>query len=925
VARALPSGVVSFLFTDIEGSTRLLQRLGDEYNDTLTEHRRILRDAIGRHGGVEVDTQGDSFLIAFTRASDAVAAASSAQEAFAAGPVMVRMAVHTGEPSQTNEGYAGIDLHRGARIAAAGHGGQVLLSEATRTLVDAPVRDLGKHRLRDLSAPERIYQLEIDGLRSDFPPLRTLEAAGSNLPVSVTSFVGRDEQLRAIDELFDGTTDRLITLVGPGGAGKSRLALESARRRTGRYQHGVFHVSLVAVNDPDVIPLTIAETIGLTIDTMFGPERSRDDQLVGYLAERSLLLLLDNFEHLREGASIVGKIDAGAPNVHVLVTSRERLGLQGERVMEVSGLTDAAEALFIERARQIEADFDVSESTRAHVARICTLVEFMPLGIELAAAWATIVPPAELAKELEKSLDILTAAHRDVPERHRSLRAVFDGSWRLMREDERVGFSRLAAFRGSFSRAAAHAVAEVDLPLLRALVDKSLVKRNDLGRFELHELLRQYAAEALLSDPAEADEVRDRHARWYAGFLHERVERLRGAEMLDSRDELRMELGNMRSAAEWIAARWESDSARVVLKDLDAFYMTHSWSEGADMFESLAAVRGARRDAAWTRARAVQASRLAALNQSDRSDALANETLELVLGMRSDDDVWDTGQCLLALGTNASNRDEYQPSIRYLLEGRKAALEADDAHLLVWVDIWLGWSEISAGDLASAREHFDEALQAAQATGSEQLLAYAFHKMGILADELRDHATALDYHLKAFERSERNGDVPGMAYAMSRASLSAYHLGDYDAGLRYARAGLEGFSSLSHAWGIAGGLCRVGLSAMGLGHLEEARQSLRASVEKARSIGLRAMVLHAMTGLAGIAARQGDTLEAAALLNAIIATEGLPDVYRVVAQAELDRLAPSMTPEQSSAASERGRPEYVDRLAEPLLAAPAPI
>jgi predicted ATPase/class 3 adenylate cyclase len=919
VARRLPSGVVSLLFTDIEGSTRLLQQLGHQYSGALTEHRRIMRDAFRRHRGVEVDTQGDSFLVAFTRASDALAAASAAQEALASGPVNVRMAIHTGEPARTDEGYAGIDLHRGARIAAAGHGGQVLLSESTRTLIDAPVRDLGQHRLRDLSAPERIYQLEIEGLRSDFPPLRTLESAGSNLPAAVTSFVGRDEQLRAIDEFFDGATDRLITLVGPGGAGKTRLALEAARRRTGRYQHGVFHVPLVAVSDPDMIPLTIAETIGLTIDTMWGPDRSRDEQLVSYLAERSLLLLLDNFEHLRDGASIVKQIDEGAPNVHVLVTSRERLGLQAERVLEVPGLTDAGERLFVERARQIDADFDIAGPAKVHVTRICSLLEFMPLGIELAAAMATLIPAAELANELEKSLDILTAAHRDVPERHRSLRAVFDGSWSLMSDPERTGFRCLSVFRGSFSRAAAGSIADIDLPLLAALVDKSLVKRADLGRFELHELLRQYAAEALLAEPGNGNAVRDRHARWYADYLHARIDRLRGADMLDARDEIRMDLGNLRSAAEWIAARWDEPACREVFGDLDAFYMTHSWSEGADMFESLAEIRAARRDGGWLRARAVQASRLAALNQSETSDAIATKTLELLSDDGSAGDAGDIGQCLLALGTNAVNQDDYEVSVRHLLDGRRAALEAKDPHLLVWVDVWLGWAELEAGDLDSAREHFDEALQAARDTGSEQLLGYAYSKMGILADELGDHKTALDYHLKSFERFERNGDVPGLGYAMSRASLSAYHLGDYTAGLRYARAGLDAFSNISHGWGIAGALCRVGYSAMGVGDLEEARQAFLAAVEKAKALGLRAMVLHGMTGLAAIAGRQGVALDAAALLIAIVDTDGLPGVFRVVAQSELERVAGTLTPEQMSSARERGRAEGVDQLSESLL------
>jgi predicted ATPase len=907
-------GVVSLLFTDIEGSTRLLQQLGPGYPEALAEHRRLLREAFDRNGGVEVDTQGDSFLAAFSRASDAVKAAADAQGRLASGPISVRMAIHTGEPVTTDEGYAGIDLHRGARIAAAGHGGQVLVSESTRTLIDAPLRDLGRHRLKDLSAPERIFQLELPALRSEFPPLRTLDAGQSNLPAASTSFLGRDAELQAIDSYFDAPSSRLITLVGPGGAGKTRLALEAARRRLARYQHGVFHVPLVSVTDPDAITLTIAESIGLTIDTMWGLDRPRDDLLIGYLAERSLLLVLDNFEHLLDGAEIVRKIGEGAPAVHVLATSRERLGLQGERVMDVAGLDDAAEQLFVERAVQGDAAFAIAESDQRHVARICALVEFMPLGVELAAAWATMLPPAELAQELEKSLDVLTAAHRDVPERHRTLRAVFEGSWRLMTEREREAFARLSVFRGAFSREAARAVAGVDLALLASLVDKSLVKRAEIGRFEIHELLRQYAAEALLADHADADAVRERHARWFAGQLHDRAGRLRGAEMLDARDEVRLDMGNLRAAAEWIAAHWPAPDARQAAADMDAFYMTHSWSEGADLFGRLAELRSDQQDGAWLRIRSVYASRLSALNRSKASDAVSLETIPRIAA--GGGDAWDLGQCLWARGTCALDRDDYAAGVSLLLEARQAALESGDPHLLVWVDVWLGWGEIFTADLTSAREHFDEALETARATGSQMLLGYSFSKVGILADELGDHETGLRYHLQSHERFERAGDRPGLGYAMVRASLSAYFLGDYEAALRYARAGLEAFSEINHPWGIAASMCRLGFAALHVGDLTEARRALREAAERATVIGLRSLVVNAVTGLAAVAARDGDPSTAAAALESALDVEGLPGTFRMVAEHELAEVASRLTSEELAVARERAAAEGFDRLAE---------
>src|SRR3954453_2557240 len=337
MASGLPTGVVTLLFTDVEGSTRLLHSLGDGYGEALQEHRRRLRAAFAEHDGVEVDTQGDAFFIAFAGASNAVAAASEGQRALAGGPIRVRMGLHTGEPRLTEGGYVGLDVHKGARIAAVGHGGQVLLSQTTRALVDADVRDLGVHRLKDLSAPERIYQLEIGGLPCDFPLLKTIEAGMKNLPAPRTSFVGRGSELDEIDRLLDDPDCRMLTLVGPGGAGKTRLALEAAARRMERYPHGVHFVPLVSVASPEFLAPAVADSIQFAVDGAHSGF-SAQEQLLDYLCERSTLLVLDNFEHLVDGADLLGKIIERAPKVELLTTSRERLNVQSEWVLDVHGL-----------------------------------------------------------------------------------------------------------------------------------------------------------------------------------------------------------------------------------------------------------------------------------------------------------------------------------------------------------------------------------------------------------------------------------------------------------------------------------------------------------------------------------------------------------------------------------------------------------
>lgn len=874
----LPSGVVTLLFTDIEGSTRLLQRLGDKYADALAEHRRVLRDAFARHGGVEVDTQGDAFLVAFDRASDAVAAAADAQRALAATEIRVRMGVHTGEPRTGTEGYVGLDLHRGARIGASAHGGQVVLSESTRALVDAPVRDLGAHRLKDLTESEHLYQLEIDGLANDFPMLRTLDAGRSNLPVATTSFVGRDSELALIDEHLDDPACRLLTLVGPGGAGKSRLSVEAARRRTGRYAHGVFQVALAPVAEPSEIVPAIAGALGLTIDTMFGPDRSAEEQLQQYLADRSVLLLLDNFEHLLAGAEMVGRLLEAAPHADVLVTSRERLALQAEWIVEVRGLGAAAEKLFEERARRVDARFRLDAANIPHVERVCRAVEYMPLGIELAAASMAMLSASELATEIERDLDVLAASARDVPERHRSLRAAFEASWRLLDEAQQTAFRRLAAFRGAFTREAALAVTQAPLPVLSALVDKSLVRRTEVGRFELHELLRQYAAEALVHDSDDLSATRMRHARHYAGLLRSRGADLAGAEMLSARDELRLDVANLVAAAEWFTAYAAPDDARLVLRDLDAFYMAHSWAEGADAFARLAQIAH-NRDAdalpgpespVFLRAQSITAFRLAMVNAAEPSDAAANEVLSAV---RRDGDAWDLGMCLLALGINAVNRDEADDAVRLLAEARDVTLAANEQFLLCWVDLWLGWADMTRDDVPATREHFEEALAAARATASETNVAFALSKLGMLADHERQFREGLRFHLDAYRCFGRVGDPLGVGYAMSRASLSAYGLGEFEASAECARTGLEGFAEVNHAWGVVSAQVRLGLALIQLGEVVRARELLLEALATSRTMGFSLFAAHALTGLAGVIAREGDPARAGAILRSILGTE----------------------------------------------------
>src|SRR5262245_39404135 len=529
----LPTGTVTFLFTDIEGSTRLLEKLGDEYTTALAEHRRLLRDAFAEREGVEVDTQGDAFFVAFARATDAVAAAADGQRALAVTPIRVRMGIHTGEPLMTPEGYAGMDVHRAARSAPAGHRGQVLLSHTARELVEDDLSselsliDLGEHALKDLTRPQRIFQLHAEGLERDFPPLSTLDNRPTNLPPQATPLIGRERELAEVEAMLGRPEVRVLTLTGPGGAGKTRIALHAAADLLDEFRHGAFFVDLALVRDPTLVASTIAQTLSVKE----GAGRSVTDALGEFLKGRQVLLVLDNFEHVVEAGPEVVELVLRAPSVKALVASRSPLRVSAEREYPVPELADAdAAALFMERAQAIQPAFQ--NGNGAVIAEICRRLDRLPLAIELAAARIKLLPPAALLERLDQRLRVLTGGGRDLPDRQRTLRDTIAWSYELLDESDRRAFRRFAVFVGGCSLEAAGEVCDADLDVLASLVEKSLV-RQELGRLTMLATIREFALE-LLEQSRDADQTRERHARH---FLREADRHGGGLKLLDQREE----------------------------------------------------------------------------------------------------------------------------------------------------------------------------------------------------------------------------------------------------------------------------------------------------------------------------------------------------------------------------------------------------
>ena len=582
----LPAGTVTFLFTDVEGSTRLLHELGDEYASVLAEHRRVLRDAFTRNNGVEVDTQGDAFFVAFATAADALAAAAAGHEALAGGPIRVRMGVHTGEPIVTGEGYVGVDVHRAARIAAAGHGGQTLVSQTTRELVAAgALSDLGEHRLKDLTAPERIYQLG----DAEFPPLKTLYR--TNLPVVTTPLIGRESELDEAGALIRAC--RVLTLTGPGGSGKTRLAVHLAGNVAEEFPDGVFFVPLQAIRDPKIVERAISAAVGA------------DDGLTHFVGSKRLLVLLDNFEQVIEAATAVASLVTGTPNAKVLVTSREPLRIDGEQCFAVEPLPiEDAEVLFDERARAVARDFQATPE----VATICERLDRLPLAIELAAARVTLLDAKALLERLEQRLPLLASGARDAPARQQTLRATIEWSYELLDPEEERVFRALAAFRGAFSVEAAEAIAGTDLDALHSLVAKNLLRRRwETGRLLMLDTIREYATECLDAS-AEANDVRRRHAEFFLGVaISANLSAGKLVEGGQHPDIAFWDQDNFRGALAWAIHHGEVELGLELATALEQFWVSNDPREGVRWFEQLLGHAGASSVSTEVRAHALRA------------------------------------------------------------------------------------------------------------------------------------------------------------------------------------------------------------------------------------------------------------------------------------------------------------------------------
>jgi predicted ATPase/class 3 adenylate cyclase len=846
----LPTGTVTFVFTDIEGSTRLLQELGERYVAVRDEHNEIVRRAVARCGGAEVGTEGDSFFLAFGTAVGAVTAAVAVQRDLAArdrspgGPrVRVRMGIHTGQGIPEGADYVGIDVNRTARIAAAAHGGQVIVSDATRTLVEhalpegVALRDLGQHRLKDIAHPERLHDLVIEGLVSDFPPPRTLDARPNNLPHQLTSFVGREDEITEARRLLGQT--RLLTLTGAGGTGKSRLALQVAAQVLSEYEDGVFFVDLSSLIDPALVPSAVAQALGVP-EVAGSPifEAVRD-----HLRAKELLLVVDNFEQVAEAAPVVEELLVAAPKLKVMVTSRVVLRLRGEQEYVVPPLEPPdperlpdiltlrrfeAVQLFTERALAASPRFELTTKNAPAVAEITARLDGLPLAIELAATRTKLLSPEQMLGRMGNRLSMLTSGVRTLPERQRTLRGAIAWSYDLLDPAEQRLFARLSVFTGGWSLQSAEAVCDPEglgldaLDGLSSLVDKSLIRRVELAedelRFSMLETIREFGLEQLGAE-GELDDVVGSHADHYLGLALEAELHLTADDQSGWLDRCDREHANIRAALRWAIAQGEAQRALESAGALWRFWQQRGHlAEGRRWLEEILAMPSGR-EPSPARAKALIGAGGLAWWQQDREAAgtFYQQALDIE---RELGDPARIAEALYNLSFVVAGHD-LGSAARLLDESLAQFRLVDDERGVAQVQAMLVMPEAQAGKWDSVIERLDEVVAIWRRLGERLHIAFDLLWLAYAHGRAGHREEARSAGLEALELFGEVDNHTGIGITFTALAFLATWEGRHEDAIRLAAASESVKARVGGPPGAIGGLLEGDPEAEARAHLSE--------------------------------------------------------------------------------------------------------
>jgi predicted ATPase/class 3 adenylate cyclase len=847
----LPSGTVTFLFTDIEGSTQLWEKHPEAMQDALAKHDSILREAIELNGGTVIKTTGDGIHSVFEKAIDGVNAALSIQRALQEPicglTIKARMGLHSGEADVRAGDYHGQSLNRAARLMAAGHGGQVLLSSVTADLArehlpaDVSLLDLGEHRLKDLVRPEHIFQLLVPDLTSEFPPLATLDALPNNLPPQLTSFIGREREMQEVRRLL--TSARLLTLIGPGGTGKTRLSLELAADRLSDFKDGAWLVELAPLSDPAYILPAITSVLGLHEV----PGIPLIHIVIDYLRAKHLLLILDNCEHLVEAsAQIADQLLHACSHLKIIASSREALGIDGETVYRVPSLSlpdqssralmdFEATRLFIDRAAKAEPRFQLTDHNAASIAQICDRLDGIPLAIELAAARVKLFTPEQIAERLDDRFKLLTGGSRTALPRQQTLRALIDWSYQSLNGAEQRALRRLAVFSGGWTFEAAEAVAgEWDaMDGLLGLVNKSLVnveEQNGRSRYRFLETIRQYAMEKLL-ESGEAKDVRDRHLDYFLESIDladEADQRIFGQEDTEWLDRMEVEHDNLRSALEWAASNHPVKALRLAYV-AGGFWVARDYNHEARKWCQLALERsGSLPGLEDVRAKVYGILGWSSIaigeHKTGREAAEAGVALARTVG-----DMRTIGRILSVVALACTFLGEF-PAGEAAIQEAEAITRQNNyvGELSMVLTTRAQITYFAYGDVERAKRYLDEAV--AIGLGARLKWATTMSVFGIarIAGMMGDVATARAKFLESAETARRVGN--------KRLMYSCY-------------------SELAHVLRENGGL-------------EEPLGIYRDLLPKWKDLGHRAAVAHELECIAYILAKKDETVRAATILGA---------------------------------------------------------
>jgi len=793
--RDLPTGTVAFFFSDVQDSTGLLQRLGERYKDVLERHAAIVRGCLGAHNGIEVSTEGDSFFAVFPNADDSVVAAGDIQQRLAAEPwptggtVAVRIGLHVGTAELGLDNYIGIDVTRAARIGAAGHGGQVVVSESVKALVTgADYSDLGEHSLKGLERPERLYQFDVPGLPQTFPPLRTSSVRANNLPALASRIVGRSNEEAQLLELL--STNRLVTVTGPGGIGKTRLALEVANRALGRFEEGAFFVDLTAVNDPELVYSAIGAEVGV--------QMSGNGDLAAALAKGDRLLVLDNLEQLVAAAPRLADLMAAAHPLKILATSQVPLRIGGEVVMRLErlpgGEASPAAELFAARATQADPAFDI-DTHREDVGRLVDTLDGVPLAIELAAARVNVLTPAQILDRIGSG--ILKSARADTPARHRSISAAVEWSYGLLSADQQQLLQGMSVFRGGATMDAIEAVATQDpLDDLAELVDRSLVitEAATVGkRFDMLSSVAQFAA----GQVTERDELVARHADWYCRLAHRAHEPLDGDTRARWIAVLGDDLENLRATMDHLLATGDVERGFDLLGSIWRFFQSSGRLDELDLWLGRFFAADTTDAPTRPRARALIARAARHYWQADYYTTAADYEEAIAIAEAIDDkrlqaEAW-AGLTSTRGGAVAVDQYVGDP-IEAIDRAGQLAVELEDPGLMATVEFGrIAMNTVLAdAQTLPAMNDLEQLLRLYEQDGELMNIAHTQLMLSELYIAHGDCDGARSWVLKGIETAEKAGDTFTMTWALHRYAIAAIELGDVIPGARIAAASSEG-------------------------------------------------------------------------------------------------------------------------------------